>query len=879
MKHKMKLNYRVTIGDIECICKADGTGGYFSYQESNELDQEDVWITECTENQHFYQLYNKLQKEDRAIYVYSIDYDKAMINFLGKLIELERRGKIIVSNYNKTLRDLSDFLINKDQLYFFRLNGEFWMQDMKKIEKLHHGTNFDTKYKLALKSIKSRYSGRTLEFLEKYHLLLGKSKLFKSLNILEIPKIYYYYNVDVTGKIKPSIGLKNLQLLHEGVNQKFDFNTFDSADAIKEAGLWDYFIEYSKNDVQFLKKLFLDKPLKDIQKRMYAVKAIQMIDPDFYISDDVIYSENNTRLITEILKIDNPNKDIDIDYTNYIKTDFKKFNDFVSFVNIHKDITKDKELKKLYCSEAGVEYIQDDTKVVHESQVQTIINSIDIIDYKGTPIKVGLGGIHAALDNYIAENLVHLDYASQYPSTILQYRKLFGQVINVDLYEAVYNMRLEYKAKKGTLIEGSEEWIEADLIEGGLKLILNTAFGLINSEFNIAIACKTLGRFICLKGQSLLLNLCSKLHDSILINGNTDGIIIKVGADDIDQIIKDDEDRYYTLSRKNIDLLIQNDVNTYIMVVKGKVKVKGRFKNSVQSQMNQSNNLSCNLQNALNLIGNKEAKITPIVFHKKINLSAKNKRFYLTDKDRGAIAIKQNNKPIILNCNDEEYYFTPDETNASLAMYKRYAEMTLEKIKSFTLNAKEKPKAFIECALEPDTVENTKLKKSTKLKLGKIFDKDSINIGGYKGSHRVNVYSNKKPIKPYIHYTMTQILGSTESLSLNWKPTEKYICISVEILNPLTKKAKKGWQICKPFLSALKEAESFECWCNNTRDYNRYYIFKNTSAFTIPIKLQNFIKINDSELTLWSLNDHNCTFNIIKDINAVHTGVENCMYN
>jgi hypothetical protein len=801
------------------------------------------------------------------MYCYSIDYDKAMLNFICKLIELEKRGKIQIDNFNETMRELNDFLINKDQVYYFRINGEFWTQSLKTIEKQFPMLDdWDKKYNLALELIKSKYTGRTLEFLEKYHLLLGKSKLFKQLTICEVPKIYYYYNVAVNGKIKPSIGLKNLQLLHEGTNQKFDFNQYKTAQEIKDAGLWDVFISYSKNDVQFLKTLFLDKPMNDILKRMYAVKAVKMINPDFEISDDAIYSENNTNLITEILKIDNPNKDIDVDYTQYINTPYEKFNKFVSFVNDNKHIANDRQLKKLYCSKTGVEYANDDTVIFEDDKLQYLINTIDTIDYKGTLIKYGMGGLHAAKDNYIGENLIHLDYDSQYPSTILQYRELFGQIINVDLYEAVYNMRIKYKKLKKTLTKGTPEYREADLIEGGLKLILNTCYGLINSEYKIAIACKTLGRFICLKGQSLLLNLCSKLKDSELINGNTDGDILKVGTgDDVEQIMKDDIDGYYKLSRKDISYMIQSDVNTYIKVVNGDVEVKGRFKNSVKGQINQSDNLSCNLENALNILGNKPINIIPIVFHKKINLSETNQRYYLTTSEHGVIAIKNNKKPVILVMNDEAYYFTPDKSKASLEVYKEMAEKTLEKIKTFSLNTKSKPKAFIEQVLDVDTDENIKIKRKVKRDLCKVFDKDSINLGGYKGNVKINSHTNKGAIQKFIHYTMTAILQSIHCNGFNLTSNEKYIVINVKLLN------KKEWQICKPFLHKLKESETFQTWNNDTCQYNRVYVFKNESNINFEIEeaLKPFINVSNEQITLWSLDEKYQYKNELKNIEVL----------
>jgi len=112
------------------------------------------------------------------------------------------------------------------------------------------------------------------------------------------------------------------------------------------------------------------------------------------------------------------------------------------------------------------------------------------------------------------------------------------------------------------------------LIVDGLKLIMNTAYGLINSNYKLPISCKVLGRFICLKGQALLLNLAYKIisfdANIKLINVNTDGLIIKLpdekNHDYIQHIIDDDRNGYFTLGSDKIDLLVQSDVNSYIKI-------------------------------------------------------------------------------------------------------------------------------------------------------------------------------------------------------------------------------------------------------------------------------------------------------------------------
>ena len=72
-------------------------------------------------------------------------------------------------------------------------------------------------------------------------------------------------------------------------------------------------------------------------------------NPDFEISDDILYSENNTNLICEILKLDSLDSNeeyrnnLEIEYVKYINTPDEKFNNFVNFVQNNQHIQNDKK--------------------------------------------------------------------------------------------------------------------------------------------------------------------------------------------------------------------------------------------------------------------------------------------------------------------------------------------------------------------------------------------------------------------------------------------------------------------------------------------------------------------------------------------------------
>lgn len=807
---------KYNIIDIECLYyKKDGiNSGYFSYQYLTE-EMEEAKIFECRQDKHFHTLYKSLSKTTRPMYCYSIDYDKLMINCLCKMVE---KG---ITNIAWKLRNISDFMIDGN-VNFFQLNKEFWVDIYFKNQ---NNENIDDLYEWSLDRLKENKSKYEIEFINRYDWLFGKSQLFKRLNILEIPKIMYYYTIRQDNKPRMTISLKKLQLYYENYNIKFNFSKYMNMADIEKDGLYDEFIKYSLNDVDFLKRLWDKKAKEDIIKRIYAVKAVKKLRPEFDVSDRAIYSENNTQLINEILKIDNPKKDITINYLDYVKTPYKKFNDFVSFITLNQDVEKDSKLKKMYCEKFDKMYINDDKKKYEDGQVETIINSIDEVDINGIPVKIGLGGCHGAIEKYIAEDLIHLDYRSQYPSIILQYKELFRNIIDVDLYEQIYNMRnFEIKPKLKKLYEDqknqdsvnklaqlkkeAEEQLKvienngndgADIevyqdyqreielldnksklvyekiqelteLEQGLKLILNTAYGLINSNFRLPIANKTLGRLICLKGQSMLLNLMFKLGKTEISNVNTDGIIIKNTENiDIDQIVKNDEDRYFVLGVTKIDKLIQKGVNSYIKISNGKMKTKGEFNLSIKNIIMKHDKFIA-LPNALRMIENKCNEIYPIYFNTKyVSIQGhedefKDNAWYLTDKENGNIAIKKTIRPLILGCEGEIMYFTDDREKARIAEYTKFAKLTYNKIMEHRLNDNSKEIKYFPYTLKPDEdQESIKEKRSIKRKLSKILERDEILISGKLDITQENkdiLCKGNKPVKELNNYTMSDIIKS-----------------------------------------------------------------------------------------------------------------------
>jgi len=128
---------------------------------------------------------------------------------------------------------------------------------------------------------------------------------------------------------------------------------------------------------------------------------------------------------------------------------------------------------------------------------------------------------------------------------------------------------------------------EKDPKQGIYKILLNSTFGALKSEFN-DLYDPVQSNNICINGQLLLTDLIISLKDyTKIIQSNTDGILVAYKRQDLPKIIEICEawEKNYNLSL-DYDYAIkiaQRDVNNYILKVKNgdgyKIKGKGLFQN------------------------------------------------------------------------------------------------------------------------------------------------------------------------------------------------------------------------------------------------------------------------------------------------------------
>lgn len=203
-------------------------------------------------------------------------------------------------------------------------------------------------------------------------------------------------------------------------------------------------------------------------------------------------------------------------------------------------------------------------------------------DFHGMPSVLAWGGAHGAKPNFIYNHDKELDYvvinedfASLYPHLLALpiYNFISRNIQDKNAYYDTLKHRLELK-KQGK----KEEQLP-------LKLILNTTYGCENNKYNDLYDPRG-ARGTCITGQLLISELTERIYaigDVELIQLNTDGLMVKLPNDKLEEYYKVSEDFSKKcgigLEYDKIYKIVQRDVNNYCMLYGDekhkKIKAKG----------------------------------------------------------------------------------------------------------------------------------------------------------------------------------------------------------------------------------------------------------------------------------------------------------------
>lgn len=816
------------------------------YKQIRYNPENKTYIFECYTDKdiiafaNFYR--NFIIKNESICYYYnSTGYDKPILNILLELVDRNE------TDLNFKLRRANDYIIYK-KIRFKLFRSAYWENFWKKDNK------GEPRKKVNLNELFKHWNENYLNFYKEFkNVFTNKAEKYKVND-----KTYncIIQDVQVIGGFNPSetksgqgtyMSLKDLQLLHLGEQQKFDFGKYKTIKEVKEKGLYKTFIDYSENDVNSQIEIFKIYVENKLKNRFYAIKAVKdenLKDIDYNIN--WIFSETETKLICGLVGV--KTQDFTVDYREYIKTEIPEFNDFVEFVQANQKNPNDNELKAKYKEKTG--------KEVAEFQ----LNGVNVLG--------GYGGCHGATPKYTnnKNNLYLLDYTSHYPVTIITHKHLFKNIMNVELYEAVFKLRVKYKKlKKEAEKQGNEELIKLyDNLQGGLKLILNSTYGLINSTYKIPIANKILGRFVCLKCQELLYNLCTRNSKYFAPNLNTDGVAFELPSlEEAERIVKEDFEVHgkglIQLEIDKVEWIIQNDVNNYIMKIEGKEKpkVKGQaFNVGIKQKFNNNNVIDINISNAIKILSGKkeDIQIEKVYFKGMKNLKNKTQPYYFTTKDHGVTPITTLTKSTKLTIDNKDIYVTEDIEKADINLYIQYAEFTVTKIKEF--NNRVTTSKYYEHELTTDTDENNTIFNKNINRVKKLLDINIKDIGycGFLGKAKSYSFINNKPINPLINYNKTEIKKSQDSKGIAIKATDKLIIVDFDIYDKNTNNLKQGYP--KELIEKFQEiVNTYKTWNDKTKDFGNFkLIFKNdiNKILDIADKYSDYIEILDTSI-VWTM--------------------------
>ena len=193
---------------------------------------------------------------------------------------------------------------------------------------------------------------------------------------------------------------------------------------------------------------------------------------------------------------------------------------------------------------------------------------------------MGIGGLHSCEKSQLVfagkdEHLLEIDVASYYPNIILQQSlapKSMGEPF-LKVYQSIVDTRI--KAKR------SGDKVTADT----LKICVNGSFGKLGSKWSALYAPDLLLQ-TTITGQLALLMLIEQfeLNGLTVYSANTDGIVVKCKADQLDTMRNIYFDwmlsTSYELEETHYKLLASRDVNNYLAVTTdGQIKRKGVFAN------------------------------------------------------------------------------------------------------------------------------------------------------------------------------------------------------------------------------------------------------------------------------------------------------------
>ena len=167
----------------------------------------------------------------------------------------------------------------------------------------------------------------------------------------------------------------------------------------------------------------------------------------------------------------------------------------------------------------------------------------------------------------------HQDFASYYPVLLINLGT-FHDGKGRDPYEEVKDERISIKGQLKTLDRNSKEYKDIDQVQDGLKLVLNSASGILDADHdtnlranNKALAMRIIGQLFTFR-----IGMALALEGATIPSSNTDGIYASnISFEDNVRIVEETlKGLYITIDPEEM-FLVSKDANNRMEVVDGKV--------------------------------------------------------------------------------------------------------------------------------------------------------------------------------------------------------------------------------------------------------------------------------------------------------------------
>lgn len=186
------------------------------------------------------------------------------------------------------------------------------------------------------------------------------------------------------------------------------------------------------------------------------------------------------------------------------------------------------------------------------------------------------GGIHAAIEGYYeSDDCWHVDFASFYPSLMIEY-DLLTRALDKKGREKFMKVREDRYVAKAN----------ASLDDIALKETINSMFGAAQSKYS-DLYDPSRSTLTCMYGQAFAIDLTERLLPYVnMIQSNTDGLIfeLKEKTPEMEQQMRDVIAAFTERTGLEADIehytrFCQKDVNNYVAVLDGKIQSKGGMTN------------------------------------------------------------------------------------------------------------------------------------------------------------------------------------------------------------------------------------------------------------------------------------------------------------